>query len=183
MTRGEPRVHRRWAPAARARRAYGAVAALGALVTLSACSPAPELDPGAATELQAAVLAVTQAAAAGRLDEAETGVSQVRETLEAAVDSGAVSAERYGEIDDALDRTAAELGAARQAEAERLAAEQAAAEQAAAAQAEADRLAAEQAAADQAAAERAAQDQATGREQGDEDDKPGPGRGRGNQDD
>jgi hypothetical protein len=127
---------------------------------LAGCGATPELASGRAAELQADVLAVTEAVAAGQYDVAAEALAAVRAGAQEAVDAGEVSTTRYHQIDEALDRTAAELEAARVALAEQQAAEQAAAEQAAAEQAAAEQAAAEQAAAEQAAAEQAAAEQA-----------------------
>ncbi|MBX9244073.1 mucin-associated surface protein [Actinotalea ferrariae] len=155
-------------------------------LVLAGCGSQPELHADTAAELQDGVLAVTEAAAAGRYDDAAAQLAEVRSGLESAVDEGHVSATRYRVIDDALDRASTEVAAARDAAAaEQAAAEQAAAaaaEQAAAEQAAAEQAAAEQAAAEQAAAEQAAAEQAgPGRGPGGPgDDGPGRGNGKGN---
>jgi hypothetical protein len=109
---------------------------------------------------------VSEEAAAGRYDAAQSALVRVRDQLEAAVEAGEVSTERYRQIDDALDRTDQGVSAALEAQAAALAAEQAAAEQAAA------RAAAEQAAAEQAAAEEAAAREAAARADHHEPPKP-----------
>lgn len=148
--------------------------AVAATLVLAGCGATPELASGRAAELQADVLTVTEAVAAGQYDVAAEALAEVRAGVQEAVDAGEVSTTRYHQIDEALDRTAAELEAARAALAEQQTAEQAAAEQAAAEQAAAEQAAAEQAAAEQAAAEQAANE---GKDDDDEKDN-GNGKGR-----
>ncbi|MBO9554439.1 hypothetical protein [Cellulomonas sp.] len=131
----------------RARHPLAAVVLAVTLVT-AGCGSRPDLTDDRAATLQAAVLQVTSAAAAGRWDEADAALADTRARLDAGVDAGEVSTERYREIDRALDGVTAAVAAAKA----QAAAAQAAAEQAAAAQAAAAQAAAAQAAADQAAA-------------------------------
>ncbi|GIG21076.1 hypothetical protein Cch01nite_18000 [Cellulomonas chitinilytica] len=131
-------------------RAVAVVVLAVALVT-AGCAERPDLADERAASLQAAVLDVTSAAAAGRWDDAEAALVDTRGRLDDGVDAGEVSTSRYREVDRALDRVAGALAAAR---AQAVAAE-AAAQQAAAVQAATEQAAA-QAAADQAAADRAA---------------------------
>lgn len=133
-------------------------ALVAVLLALPACGSSADLEAEAAAALQDGVLRVTEAAAAGRYDDADAGIAELRDELESAVDAGQVSAPRYAVIDDALDRTADEVSAARAA-AEQVAAEQAAAQQVAAEQVAAEQAAAEQAALDQAALDQAALEQ------------------------
>ncbi|KGM14518.1 hypothetical protein [Cellulomonas bogoriensis] len=85
-------------------------AGAGALLwAASACSPAVDLDPRVATELQEAVEDLARAAAEGRYDSADVAADRVREMLERAAEDEAVSLGRYRAIDDALTRTQAEI--------------------------------------------------------------------------
>ena len=127
---------------------------LGVALVCAGCGSAPELAVDRAQSLQTSVLGVTQAASEARWADAQSLLVATRVALDDGVDAREVSAERYREIDAALDRVANEL-AASQAAADQAAAEQAAAEQAAA-QAAAAQAAAERAAAEQAAAEQVA---------------------------
>lgn len=103
---------------------------LGALLLGGCAAPASDLSAEAATELQAAVLEVAQAAEQGRFDAASEAAEQVRSALEAAALAGDISVARYALIDDALRRTVEEIEAA-DAAAEAAAADAAAAEKAA----------------------------------------------------
>lgn len=156
--------------------------ALAVLLALAGCAAPPDLDADRAGALQAAVLTVSQDAAAGQYAAAQESLADVRRDLERAADAGEVSTARYRTIDDALDRTADELTAAIDARAAaehaaaQAAAQQVAAEQAAAQHA-AEQAAAEQAAAEQAAAERAAAEQAAGTDEGSNEDAPKPKNG------
>ena len=166
------------------RRAAGApIGAVALVLLLAGCGARQELDGSTQAVLQDGVLAVTEAAAAGRYDVAEAELVEVRTDLEAAVDAGQVTATRYRLIDDALDRATVELTAARDALAAEQAAAQAAAEQAAAEQAAAEQAAAEQAAAEQAAAEQAAAEQAAAQQGGGGKGGEGKGNGKGDKDD
>lgn len=134
----------------RARRSFAAVVLVAALVT-AGCGSRPDLTHDRAVTLQAAVMQMTSAAAAGHWDEADAAIADTRARLDAGVDAGEVSTTRYREIDRALDGVTAAVAAARaQAVAAQAAAEQAAAAQAAAAQAAADQAAADRAAAQEA---------------------------------
>lgn len=124
---------------------------------LAGCAPAPELDRAAARQLQAQVLAVTEAAAnndpAASLQQLDGLVLK----LDEAAARGAVSFQRHQSIRSSVESVRADL-TAQQAEAVRVAAEREAAAQAAVqAQAEADAAAkAEAAAQAQAEADAAA---------------------------
>ena len=113
---------------------------------LAGCAPAPELDRDAARQLQSAVLAVTEAAAANDPAASLKRLDELVVTLDEAAARGEVSFKRHQSIRKSVDSVRADL-TARQAEAEaaRVAAEQEAAAQvaaAAAAQAEAEAAAA-----------------------------------------
>jgi len=114
--------------------------------TLAGCAPAPELDRGAARQLQSTVLAVTEAAAANDPAASLKRLDELVVKLDEAAARGEVSFKRHQSIRKSVDSVRADL-TARQAEAEaaRVAAEQEAAAQAAASQAEADAAAAAQA--------------------------------------
>ena len=120
---------------------------LGAGLLVAGCGNSPDLAPDRAHTLQGTVLAVSQASAVARWDDALGLVTEARTELDAGVDAGEVSTARYREVDAALDQVEAQITAER---------DRVAAEQAAAAQAAADQAAAEQAAAEQAATEQAA---------------------------
>ena len=123
------------------------VLVLGVALLVAGCGGRPDLAPDRAHTLQSTVLAVTQASAEARWDDALALLGEARTELDAGVDADQVSTARYREVDAALDEVESQITAER----DRVAAEQAAAQQAAA-----DQAAAEQAAADQAAAEQAA---------------------------
>jgi chromosome segregation ATPase len=127
-------------------------AAVAVVAVVGACQSSVELDADPARVLQADVLALTTAVAAGRWDTVEAELREAREHLDAALESGEVSVARYRQIDDALDTVAAEV----EDERDRLAAA------AAAAEAAAEHEAAEQEAAEQEAAEEAAAEEAAG---------------------
>ncbi|GAB2451140.1 membrane protein involved in colicin uptake [Conyzicola lurida] len=157
--------------------------------TLLGCAPQPDLSDSAAQTLQQSVQQVATLASTGDPTGATAELDALQGELDAAVDSGDVTAERSQTIQTAIDAVRADLAqqiaaaeaaaaAAAAAEAERVAAEQ----QAAAEKAEADRIAAEQAAAEQQAADEKAQKEAereaekAAREaEKNEDDKPKPG--------
>ena len=126
---------------------------LGALLftgALAGCAPAPELDRGAAGQLQSAVLAVTEAAAANDPAASLKHLDELVLKLDEAAARGEVSFKRHQSIRKSVDAVRADL-TARQAEAARVAAEQeAAAQAAAAAAAQAEAAAAAAAAAAQA---------------------------------
>ncbi|MGO4192077.1 mucin-associated surface protein [Arthrobacter sp. YAF17] len=117
--------------------------------TLAGCAPAAELDRDAAKQLQSAVLAVTEAAAANDPAASLKHLDELVLKLDEAAARGEVSFKRHQGIRKSVDTVRADI-TARQAEAARVAAEQEAAAQAAAA-------AAAQAEADAAAAAAAAQ--------------------------
>jgi hypothetical protein len=132
------------------------LAGLLAAGALAGCgSPAPELGPGAARQLQAQVLAVSQAAAANDPAGSLQHLGELLTRLDAAAASGEVSFRRHQSIKASIDAVRADLTAQQAAEAARKAAEKAAADKAAADKAAADKAAA-QAAAAQAAAQVAA---------------------------
>ena len=91
-------------------------ALLGGAVTLvlalGACSSESDLTAERARALQADVLAVTTAAAAGNWEAVDDGITAARADLDAGLDAGDLSTARYREIDAALDRVAAEADAA-----------------------------------------------------------------------
>lgn len=106
------------------RRPIALVLAAGLL--LAGCSGSTDLAPDRAHTLQQSVLAVSQAASEARWDDALALLGTTRTELDAGVDAGEVSTERYREVDAALDRVEAEITA----EQARIAADQLAAEQA-----------------------------------------------------
>lgn len=121
---------------------------LGAVLlaaTLAGCAPAPELDRGAAGQLQSQVLAVTEAAAANDPAASLKHLDELVLKLDEAAARGEVSFKRHQSIRKSVDTVRADLNA-----------QQAAAEAARLAAAEAARVAAEQEAAAQAAAAAAA---------------------------
>lgn len=134
------------APAARPSRSrpllagllLGTVLATG---TLAGCAAAPELDRGAARQLQSQVLAVTEAAASNDPATSLKRLDELVVNLDEAAARGEVSFKRHQSIRTSVDTVRADLTA-----------QQAAAEAARAAAAEAARVAAEQEAAAQAAA-------------------------------
>lgn len=109
--------------------------------TLAGCAPAPELDRGAARQLQNQVLAVTEAAAANDPAASLKHLDELVLKLDDAAARGEVSFKRHQSIRKSVDSVRLDLTAL-QAEAARVAAEQEAAAQAAAAKAEADAAAA-----------------------------------------
>ena len=129
---------------------------------LAACgSPAPELDRNAATQLQAQVLSVSQAAAAHDPAGSLKLLDGLLTRLDAAAANGEVSFKRHQSIKAAIDAVRADLAAQQAAAAAaRAAAEHAAAEKAAAAKAAAEKAAAAQKAQAEAAAAQAAAEQA-----------------------
>ncbi|BCW66124.1 hypothetical protein NicSoilB4_08870 [Arthrobacter sp. NicSoilB4] len=112
---------------------------------LAGCAPAPELDRGAARELQSKVLAVTEAAAANDPAASLKQLDELVLKLDEAAARGEVSFKRHQSIRKSVDSVRGDL-TARQAEAEA----------ARVAAAEAARVAAEKEAAAQAAAAAAA---------------------------
>lgn len=99
------------------RRRVAVVVAAGAL-TLGGCTaPAVDLAADAGARLQEAVWSVTSAAAQGRLDAAVEALERVRSELDAAVEDGDISVQRYREVDQALRAVDAELAGRRAAEA------------------------------------------------------------------
>jgi hypothetical protein len=112
--------------------------------TLAGCAPAPELDRGAARQLQNQVLAVTEAAAANDPAASLKHLDELVLKLDDAAARGEVSFKRHQSIRKSVDSVRLDLTAL-QAEVARVAAEQEAAAQAAAAaaaKAEADAAAA-----------------------------------------
>ncbi|MEZ0448910.1 mucin-associated surface protein [Cellulomonas sp. ICMP 17802] len=107
------------------RRAAGL--ALAAVLVLAGCGGSTDLAPDRAHTLQQTVLAVTQAAAESRWDDALAQLDEARTELDAGVDAGEVSTARYREVDAALDRVTAEITAEKERVAAAQAAEQAAA--------------------------------------------------------
>lgn len=124
------------------------LAGLLAAGTLAGCgSPAPELGPSAARQLQSHVLAVSEAAAANDPAASLQHLDELLTRLDALAANGEVSFRRHQSIKSSIDAVRADLAAQQAAETARKAAEKAAAEKAAA-----EKAAAEQAAAAQAAA-------------------------------
>jgi hypothetical protein len=105
------------------RRVLRACATVGVVALLGACGSSVELEADRARALQADVLALTAAAAAGKWDVVEDDLRSTRALLDAALESADVSVARYRQIDDALDGVAAEV----EAERDRVAAAKAAA--------------------------------------------------------
>jgi Meckel syndrome type 1 protein len=123
------------------------LAGLLAAGALAGCGPAPELGRGAASQLQAQVLSVSQAAAANDRAGALKHLDELLTRLDAAAASGEVSFRRHQSIKSSIDAVRADLVAQQAAaEAARKAAEAASAKQAAAAQAAAQAAAAAKAA-------------------------------------
>ncbi|MEY9775666.1 mucin-associated surface protein [Arthrobacter sp. MW3 TE3886] len=124
------------------------LAGLLAAGALAGCgSPAPELGPSAARQLQSHVLAVSEAAAANDPAASLQHLDELLTRLDALAANGEVSFRRHQSIKSSIDAVRADLAAQQAAETARKAAEKAAAEKAAA-----EKAAAEQAAAAQAAA-------------------------------
>ena len=91
------------------------VAVVGVLaLALAGCGSQADLDASRAQALQADVLAVTQAAAAGKWAAADTDLASTRAHLDAALDAGDVSVARYREIEAALARVTAVVAAERE---------------------------------------------------------------------
>ncbi len=128
---------------------------------LAGCGPAPELADDAARELQAQVLAVTEAAAADDPSTALALLDELETRLDSAAARGDVSFTRHQRIGASVTAVRADLSAQKAAvEAAAQAAAEAEAAARAAAEQEAARAAAEQEAAAQAAAAQAAAEQA-----------------------
>lgn len=140
-----------------ARRLRAAAASVVVAVLLAACAQ-PDLDAGRARTLQRDVLAVSEAAAEGRLDAAAVLLEQVRRGVEDAHGAGEVSDARYADVTAALDAVDARLEADLAAQAAAAQAEAAAAQDAVVAAAVA--AAAQEAAAQEAAAQQAAREEA-----------------------
>ena len=157
--------------------------------TLLGCAPQPDISDSAAQTLQQSVQQVATLASTGDPAAATAELDALQGSLDAAVDSGDVTAERSQTIQSAVDLVRADLAqqiadaeaaaaaaaaeAAAEAEAARVAADKAAAEQA-----EADRVAAEQAAAEQEKAQKEAEreaEKAAREAERNEDGKPGQG--------
>ena len=82
------------------------------LIVLTGCAGSPpDLTPDAAERLQEAVNGVVQAAVEGRYDDAGAALLATRAALDEAADAGQVSAARYRQIEDALQRAEVELAA------------------------------------------------------------------------
>lgn len=86
------------------------------VLTLGACGSESDLTADRARALQADVLAVTSAAAAGSWEAVDEAIRAARADLDAGLDAGDLSTARYREIDAALDRVAAEADAADEAQ-------------------------------------------------------------------
>lgn len=123
--------------------------------SLSGCGPAPELDGGAAGQLQSQVLAVTEAAATNDSAGALKLLDELTAKLDTAAAEGQVSFKRHQSIKAAIDAVRADL-TAQQAAADKAARDAAAAKKAAADKAAAAARAAAAAAAAKAAAAAAA---------------------------
>lgn len=95
-------------------RATAAGAALLLLVgALSGCTPSgQQLDAEAAAQLQASVLAVTSAAAAGEFSEAVAALDALEEQATEATASGAIDPSRSARIQAAIDLVRADLATA-----------------------------------------------------------------------
>lgn len=133
------------------------LAGLLAAGALAGCgSPAPELGPSAARQLQSHVLAVSEAAAANDPAASLQHLDELLTRLDALAANGEVSFRRHQSIKSSIDAVRADLAAQQAAETARKAAEKAAAEKAAAEKAAAEQAAAAQAAAQTAAAARKA---------------------------
>ena len=158
----QPRTIRQGRFGSRYRTPAGLLAGVLLAGTLAACgSPAPELDRNAATQLQAQVLSVSQAAAAHDPAGSLKLLDGLLTRLDAAAANGEVSFKRHQSIKAAIDAVRADLTAQQAAAAAaRAAAEHAAAEKAAAAKAAAEKAAAAQKAQAEAAAAKAAAEQA-----------------------
>lgn len=88
-------------------------AAVLALTSLSGCAPSdPGISPAAAKQLQAAVVAVTQAAASGDIAGAGADLNTLERALREATASGEVSAERTARIQASIALVRADLAAA-----------------------------------------------------------------------
>lgn len=124
MSRGRRRLPRTTAAV------LGAVG-LTLVLTTGCGAQNPDLADSAAAQLQAQVLSVSTASAAGDLPAARTALDALGSAVAAAADTGELSAERRGAIESSIAAVAADLTAL-EAEAARASAEQAAAEQAAA---------------------------------------------------
>ncbi|MBB5632705.1 hypothetical protein BKA04_000928 [Cryobacterium mesophilum] len=96
------------------RRATAAGAALLLLAgALSGCAPSgQQLDAGSARQLQASVLAVTTAAAAGDYSEAIAALDTLEEQLTEGTASGAIDSGRSARIQASIDLVRADLAAA-----------------------------------------------------------------------
>lgn len=77
---------------------------------LAGCAPAPSaLSEEVSTDMQSGVIAVAEAAAAGDSASALARLDEVQQKLDAARAAGAVSAERAGAIQTAIDTVRADL--------------------------------------------------------------------------
>lgn len=84
-----------------------------ALGMLSGCAPAPAgITASAGKQLQAAVAAVTEAAAGGDIAAAITNLDALERRLREATASGAISADRSAKIDASISLVRADLTAA-----------------------------------------------------------------------
>ena len=94
-------------------RAGSAVLALGTVLAVAGCGTTTDLAADRAHDLQTAVLGVTQSAAAGQWDQAQTRLAATRTLLDTGADHGEVSATRFRQIDAALDEVQTQLATAR----------------------------------------------------------------------
>jgi hypothetical protein len=86
------------------------VAAALTLAVLAGCTPAPTtLSEEISTDMQSGVVAVAEAAAAGDSVSALARLDELQQKLEAALAAGAVSAERAGAIQTAIDTVRTDL--------------------------------------------------------------------------
>lgn len=82
---------------------------------LSGCAPSgPQLDAGSAKQLQASVLAVTRAAAAGDFSDAIAALDALEEQLTEGTASGAIDSGRSARIQASIDLVRVDLAAADQ---------------------------------------------------------------------
>ncbi|MET1021879.1 MAG: mucin-associated surface protein [Arthrobacter sp.] len=136
MTPASPRTPGPWHGSFRPLLAGGLLGTVLLAATLAGCAAAPELDRGAARQLQSQVLAVTEAAAANDPAASLKLLDELVLKLDEAAARGEVSFNRHQSIRKSVDAVRADLTAQQAAaEAARVAAEQEAAAKAAADQA------------------------------------------------
>lgn len=98
-------------PSGRRARAWVLAVCLGALL-LTGCSTAPELDEGAAGELQTRVAAARQLAAQQNFPAALAELQQLGEKVRTAAEQGLMSQERKTRIEASISKVRADLEAA-----------------------------------------------------------------------